>query len=338
MGASPPPSPPGGEYDDGVLGILEADVVSTARSKPLAAATREETTSEGCVSTAARSGVNVDRLDDDLILSAVEVMRADDFCFASAAGAVAGDADADLDVAGAGVVAPAAAAAAAATPPMPPLLPSFGGVAPLLSHRFTAGATAAPPPPSFRFFASALNLFDAIATVTAVSRIEATRRWYCGSGGGVGGGDGGGDGGAAGWGNENAAEHARRGGGAAGGAARRAGGRRRARTSSDVIAPRSYSSSGVAFVGCFLEVCSRSMCFGLVASHMSSMPLRKRWQSCSARHHARRRYDSKSQTAPVCRWWHVGATITNSAASEEYADRDWIASFSVASLRCGMEE
>ena len=42
------------------------------------------------MSTAARSGVNVDKLDDDLILSAVEVMRADDFCFASAAGAVAG--------------------------------------------------------------------------------------------------------------------------------------------------------------------------------------------------------------------------------------------------------
>ena len=213
---------PGGEYDDGVVGIFEADVVSTARSKPLAAATREETTSEGCVSTAARSGVNVDKLDDALILSTVEVMRADDFCFASAAGAVAGDADADLDFTGAGVAAPAAAAAAAAaTPPMPPLLPSFGGVAPLLSHRFTAGATAAPPPPSFRFFASALNLFDAIATVTAVSRIEATRRWYCGSGGGVGGGDGGGDGGAAGWGNENAAKRARRGDGAGG---RRAGG------------------------------------------------------------------------------------------------------------------
>ena len=169
-------SPPGCEYDDGVVGILEADVVSTARSKPLAAATREETTSEGCVSTAARSGVNVDKLEDDLILSAVEVMRADDFCFASAAGAVAGDAEADLDFTGAGVAAPAAAAAAAAaaTPPMPPLLPSFGGVAPLLSHRFTAGATAAPPllPPSFRFFASALNLFDAIATVTAVSRTD----------------------------------------------------------------------------------------------------------------------------------------------------------------------
>ena len=99
-------SPPGGEYDDGVVGILEADVVSTARSKPLAAATREETTSEGCVSTAARSGVNVDKLEDDLILSAVEVMRADDFCFASAAGAVAGDAEADLDFTGAGVGAP----------------------------------------------------------------------------------------------------------------------------------------------------------------------------------------------------------------------------------------
>ena len=96
----------------------------------------------------ARSGVSVDKLDDDLILSAVEAMRADDFCFASAAGAAAGDADADLDFTGAGVAAPAAAAAAAAaTPPMPPLLPSFGGVAPLLSHRFTAGATAAAAAP-----------------------------------------------------------------------------------------------------------------------------------------------------------------------------------------------